>query len=70
MKKNVGDLDSVIRLTLAVLITLLYLFNVISTITAGFFLVIGVVLLFTSILKHCPIYAVFSISSLKQQRKA
>ena len=70
MKKNVGTLDSMIRLTLAVIVTLLYLFNVINTMTAMIFLVVGLILFFTSITRVCPIYMLFGFSSCERRKRA
>lgn len=69
MKKNVGATDSMIRLSIAVIITLLYLFNIISTTVAMTLLFVGILLLFTSITKSCPVYRVFRINTSKGKTK-
>lgn len=69
MKENIGSLDSIIRLVLAVVATLLYLFNVIGTITAVVFLAFGILMFFTSLTKKCPIYTLLGISTLKERQK-
>ena len=71
MKQNIGSTDSIVRLVLAVIATLLYLFNIIGTVTAIILLAIGILMFFTSLTKKCPIYALLGISSCKiGQKKA
>jgi hypothetical protein len=70
MKKNVGSTDSMVRLSIAVIITLLYLFNIISTTVAMALLFVGILLFFTSITKSCPIYRVLGVSTAKGKTKA
>lgn len=60
-----GSFDSVVRLTITVIITLLYLFNLISTAAAIVLLFVGIVLFFTSITKSCPLYRVFGINTAR-----
>ena len=64
--KNVGTIDRVIRVILAVLI--IYAFNqeMIEG-TIGIALIfLSVVLILTSIFSYCPIYALFKMSTRKQ----
>lgn len=69
MKQNIGSTDSIIRLIIAVIATLLYLFNVIGTVTAIILLAFGTLMFFTSLTKKCPIYNLFGISSCKVGHK-
>jgi hypothetical protein len=66
MKRNMSNLDRIIRVVLAVVFAYLY-FGGIVTGTLGIILVIlGVVFLLTSIVAFCPLYLPFKISTLKE----
>ena len=69
MKKNVGIADKVIRITLAVLITILYLTHVVSGAWGIVLLVIAAILLLTSFVSTCPLYAIFGIRTCPLKRK-
>lgn len=56
MKLNVGIMDRMIRILLAVLIAILYLSNVISGTLAFVLLVAAGILLLTGFIGLCPIY--------------
>lgn len=63
MKKNVSNVDRIIRVLLAAVLVYLYYSGVVKG-TVGLVLTIaGVVLLLTSIFSFCPIYAIFGIST-------
>lgn len=71
MKQNIGSTDSIIRLVISVLATLLYLFNVIGTVTTIILLAFGILMFFTSLTRKCPIYSLFGLSTYKfGQKKA
>ncbi len=66
MKKNIGSIDKVIRVLIAVLIAFLYYLNVISG-TLGFILIaISVVLVITSFIGFCPLYHFVGLKSTKK----
>ena len=69
MKKNLGMADRVVRILLVMLITLLYLTQMISGIVAIVLLAFAGVLLLTSIFSTCPIYSVLGLSSKKEYSK-
>lgn len=63
MKKNLGSIDRIARILIAVVLAVLFYTNVISG-TLGIVLVVaGVVLLATSFMNFCPLYAVLGINS-------
>ena len=66
MKKNMGTLDRIIRLVLAVLVAVLYFTNVISGTLAIILGIVGIIFLVTSILGVCPLYMLFGLSTLKK----
>ncbi|MEL1246154.1 DUF2892 domain-containing protein [Flavobacterium sp. DGU11] len=68
MKKNMGSTDKAIRIVLAVLVGILYLTNVISG-TAG--LVLGIfacILVATSFISFCPLYAILNTNTCKTRK--
>jgi hypothetical protein len=67
MKKNMGNLDRMIRLLVAAVIVVLYLVNVITGTLAIILLVLAAVFLVTSILSLCPLYLPFKISTRKKE---
>lgn len=66
MKKNMGLLDRIIRVSLVVLIAVLYFTNVISGTWAIILGVVAVVFLLTSLIGVCPLYMPFGISTKKK----
>ena len=70
MKKNVNSTDKVIRILLAVVLGVLILTNQVAGTLAIIFGVLAVVLLLTSFLSFCPIYALLNVSTLKKSDKA
>lgn len=61
MKKNVGNIDQIIRLLLAALISILYLTKILTGTIGIVLLVIAVGLLFTGIFRFCPLYAILGL---------
>ena len=66
MKKNMGTIDRIIRLSLAVLVAILYYTDVISGTWAIILGILAVVFLATSLIGFCPLYLPFGISTRKQ----
>lgn len=66
MKKNMGLTDRNIRILLAISIAALYFFNVITGILAVVLLVLIGILLVTSLLRVCPLYLPFGISTKRK----
>lgn len=69
MKKNMGTVDRVFRILVAIVIAILYLADVISGTTALILLVVGVVFLLTSLVSFCPLYAPFGFRTCKRSNK-
>ena len=66
MKKNMGTVDRIIRVLVAVVIALLYFAGQISGVAAIILGIIAVVFLLTSIIAFCPLYVPFGISTRKK----
>ncbi|MBS1917704.1 MAG: DUF2892 domain-containing protein [Bacteroidetes bacterium] len=69
MKKNMGMADRTIRIGIAVILALLYLFNKISGTAAIISLVIAGIFILTSFISFCPLYLPFRISTREKQKK-
>jgi hypothetical protein len=65
MKKNMGRLDRIIRVALAVLVAVLYFAGILSGTWAIILGLLAVVLLVTSLVGTCPLYAILGISTQK-----
>lgn len=72
MKKNMGSLDSIIRLVIAAAIAILIYMKVINGTAAIIFGIVDIVLLFTIFFSFCPLYALFKCNtrSLKEDENA
>lgn len=65
MKRNMSNIDRIIRVVLAALFAYLY-FGDVMTGTFGIILVVlGAVFLLTAVLAFCPLYAPFKFSTFK-----
>ncbi len=67
MKTNVGKTDKLIRLLLALVGIVLYIFNVVSGTLGIVVLVIAAVLILTALVNFCPLYTVFGLSTCKKE---
>ena len=65
MKKNMGTVDKVIRILLAVVFAVLYFTNVVTGTWGIVLLILGAVFLLTSFVSFCPLYAPFGLSTCK-----
>ena len=68
MKKNMGKTDKGIRVIIAVIIALLYYFNIIEGAIAYVLMALAMVLLITSFINFCPLYVPFGISTCKTKK--
>ena len=68
MKKNMGSADKGIRVAIAILIALLYYFNVIEGTLAYVLMAFAIVFLVTSFISFCPLYALLGINTCKVKK--
>lgn len=61
MKKNMGNMDRIVRLVIAAVLTALYFLDVISGTLGLVLVVISLVFLVTSLSAFCPLYAIFGL---------
>ena len=67
MKKNMGTVDKVIRILVAVIVVLLYFTNVISGTLGIILLALSAIFVVTSILGICPMYMPLGLSTRKKE---
>jgi len=67
MKKNMGTIDKVIRLLIALVIIVLYFTNVITGVLSIILFIVAAVFILTSIIGFCPAYLPFKISTCKKE---
>ena len=66
MKKNMGTIDKVIRILLAVVVIVLYMKGSITGVAAIILGIMAFVFIITSLIGYCPLYAACKISTLKK----
>jgi hypothetical protein len=67
MKKNMGTVDKVIRILVAVVVVTLYFTNVISGTLAIILLALSAIFIITSLLSFCPLYLPLSLNTRKKE---
>jgi hypothetical protein len=68
MKKNMGTIDRVIRVLLAVAVAVLYMTGMITGVWAIILGVIAVIFLVTSMIGFCPLYTLLKISTIGKSK--
>ncbi|HRI26473.1 MAG TPA: DUF2892 domain-containing protein [Chitinophagales bacterium] len=63
MKKNMGNLDRILRIVVAIVIAVLYFTNTISGTLAAVLGLLAIVFVLTSTISFCPLYLPFGIST-------
>jgi len=61
MKKNMGTIDRVLRILLAIVVAVLYMTGAITS-------VLAVIFLLTGLIGFCPLYAPFKISTIGKSK--
>jgi len=69
MKKNIGKFDRAIRIIAAVIIAVLYSTGMVPGNFGMILLIIGGLLLFTSIIHFCPLYSLLGIHTCSVKKK-
>jgi hypothetical protein len=67
MKKNMGAIDRIIRILLALTVAILYFTSKISGLAAIILGIFAVIFLLTSIVGFCPLYTLFGIKTTKNE---
>jgi hypothetical protein len=67
MKKNMGTIDKVVRILIALVVIGLYFAHVISGTVAIVLLVLSAIFILTSLISFCPLYLPFGINTGKKK---
>jgi uncharacterized membrane protein len=67
MKKNMGSLDKLIRLMIAIVLIVLYYTNVLKDTLGIVALIVALVFTITSLISFCPLYTMFGIKTCKKE---
>lgn len=70
MRKNMGAVDRIIRVLLAVVVAVLYFTNQISGTAAIVLGIIAIIFLLTSLAGFCPLYVPFKISTRRKEESS
>jgi len=65
MKKNMGIIDRIIRLALALVIVVLYLTGKVTGVAGIILIVIALIFVVTSFIGFCPLYTLLKVSTCK-----
>ncbi len=69
MKKNIGSIDRIIRVVVALIIVVLYFTNIISGMLAIVLLILGGIFVLTSLVSVCPIYLALGLNTQKTKEE-
>jgi hypothetical protein len=67
MKKNVGTIDKVIRILIAVVIAFLFFTQVVTGVVGIILVALAVIFILTSLISFCPLYLPFGINTGKKK---
>jgi hypothetical protein len=66
MKANMGTIDRIIRIILALIMVVLYFTSVVTGTLGVVLLILAGIFTLTSVLRFCPLYLPFGISTCKK----
>ena len=65
MKRNLSNIDRIVRVVLAALFAYLYFGGIVTGALGIVLLVVGAVFVLTAVVSFCPLYAMFKLSTFK-----
>ncbi len=68
MKQNMGGADRIIRVTIAVVLVVLYLTEIVTGGLGATLLGVAGIMLLTSFVGSCPLYLPFGLSTLRKKQ--
>jgi preprotein translocase subunit SecD len=68
MKKNMGTIDRIIRILLAIVVIILYITGSITGFAAIILGILAIVFIITSMIGFCPLYVPFKISTIGKSK--
>lgn len=69
MKKNMGNLDRILRILVATVLVILFFTDVISGTWGIIALILAGIFVLTSVLSFCPLYWPFGIKTVREKGK-
>ena len=69
MKKNMGKLDRIIRIVLALAMAILYFSNIITGVLGIVLLIVACVFALTSLVSFCPLYTLIGLNTYESKKK-
>jgi hypothetical protein len=69
MKKNMGNIDKIIRILVAIVIAVLFFTNVVSGTLGIILLVVAGVFALTSLISFCPLYPLVGINTCPKDKQ-
>lgn len=69
MKKNMGSTDRMLRVTFAIVVSILFFTHTITGTVGLVLLILGGIFLATSLISFCPLYLPFGINTCKTDKK-
>lgn len=70
MKKNMGNMDKMIRVIIAAVVAGLYFGNIITGTLGIVLLVLAAVFVLTSVVSFCPLYTLFGFNTCPLKERA
>lgn len=68
MKKNMSNIDRVLRIALAIIMTVLYFTDVVSGTLGIVLIAVSGIFLLTSFISFCPLYAAVGLSTKAKEK--
>jgi hypothetical protein len=69
MKKNMGSIDKIVRILIAIVIAVLFFTNVISGTFGLVLLVLAGVFVLTSLISFCPLYTLVGVNTCPKDKQ-
>jgi uncharacterized membrane protein len=69
MKKNMGGIDKLVRIIVALIFVLLYFKGIVTGVWGIVMLVIAAVFVLTSLISFCPLYTFLGLNTTKKENK-
>jgi len=69
MKKNMGTIDRIIRVLLAIVVAVLYFQGVITGTLAVILGIVAIIFIVTSLIGFCPMYVLLKISTIGKSKQ-
>ncbi|MFA6401879.1 MAG: DUF2892 domain-containing protein [Salinivirgaceae bacterium] len=63
MKKNIGGVDRIVRLLVALLMVIAYFQGMVTGVLGIILMIVALIFVITSLVSICPIYALFGTST-------